>query len=126
MKYVKQIGLIALIAFIGEIFSMTVPLPVPGSVYGMILMLICLCLKIIKLEQIEETADFLVMIMPLLLVSPCVGILDTIPLVKDSIVALVFISFITTVFTMLVTAFVTQILVKVRKKKDPGEGGEEA
>lgn len=121
MKYIKQLAIIGLVSFAGEFLSIVLPMPVPGSVYGMLLLLLCLCLKIIKLDQIEETADYLLLVMPLFFVSPGISIIDTYPLVKDSILFLVLISFVTALLTMVVTGHVTQFLLRHGKKKKEGK-----
>ncbi|MCI8852690.1 MAG: CidA/LrgA family protein [Lachnospiraceae bacterium] len=121
MKYIKQMTVIAGISFVGEFLSTVLPLPVPGSVYGMLLLFLCLCLKIIRLEQVEETADYLLLVMPVFFVSPGISIIDTYPLVKDSILALVLISFVTALLTMVVTGHVTQFLIRhVGRKSKSG------
>ncbi len=124
MKYIKQLAIIGLVSFAGEFLSIILPMPVPGSVYGMLLLLLCLCLKIIKLDQIEETADYLLLVMPLFFVSPGISIIDTYPLVKDSILFLVLISFVTALLTMVVTGHVTQFLLRHGKKRKEGEDHE--
>lgn len=118
MKYAKQLTIIAGVSFLGEFLSIVIPVPVPGSVYGMLLLFLCLCLRIIKLEQVEETADFLLLVMPFFFVAPGISIMETFPLVKDSIVALVLISFVTTLLTMMVTGHVTQLLIRMRRKRE--------
>lgn len=124
MKYAKQLAVIALVSFAGEFLSATLPLPVPGSVYGMLLLFLCLCLKVIRLSQIEDTADFLLLVMPLFFVAPGISIINTYPQVKDSILALVAISFVTALLTMVVTGHVTQFLIRHgKKKKGSKEGG---
>ncbi|MCI8417553.1 MAG: CidA/LrgA family protein [Lachnospiraceae bacterium] len=118
MKYAKQLTIIAGVSFLGEFLSIVIPVPVPGSVYGMLLLFLCLCLRIIKLEQVEETADFLLLVMPFFFVAPGISIMETFPLVKDSIVALALISFVTTLLTMVVTGHVTQLLIRMRRKRE--------
>lgn len=68
MKYIHQFLIIITISFIGELLSILLPFPIPASVYGLIIMLICLFTKIIKLNQIEDVANWLIIIMPLLFV----------------------------------------------------------
>ncbi len=118
MKYAKQLAIIAGVSFLGEFLSIVIPVPVPGSVYGMLLMFFCLCLGILKLSQVEETADFLLLVMPFFFVAPGISIMETFPLVKDSVVALVAISFVTALLTMVVTGHVTQFLIRMRRKKE--------
>ena len=58
MKYMKQFGIILGVTCAGEIIKYFVPLPVPGSIYGLLLMLIFLMSGIIKLEQVKERQNF--------------------------------------------------------------------
>ena len=51
--------MILLFSFIGEFFRMVIPLPVPASVYGLVLLLAALLTGVIKLDQVEGAADFL-------------------------------------------------------------------
>ena len=84
MKYAYQVMIIGGISFAGEILNKLLPLPVPASVYGMVLLLICLCTKVIKLDQIQETADFMLAAMQLVFVGPGVALMESFGLMKDS------------------------------------------
>ena len=75
MKYVKQFWIILLFCALGEGFRVLLPLPIPASVYGLILLLVALLTGSIKLERVEETADFLVEIMPVMFIPAGVGLL---------------------------------------------------
>ena len=118
MKIVKQMMIIATITFVGELLNLILPLPVPGSVYGMILLFLCLQMNIIKLSQIEETADFLIEIIPIMFIAPCVSLMDSIGSIADSIPALVCICIITTITTMAVTGIVAQVIIQKRRKRE--------
>ena len=39
MKYIRQFIIIILISFIGEVLNYLLPLPIPASIYGLVLML---------------------------------------------------------------------------------------
>ena len=64
MKFLRQFMVILLLSFLGEVLKMFVPLPIPASVYGLVLMLVCLMTGILKTSQIKEAAFFLIEIMP--------------------------------------------------------------
>ena len=49
MKYVKEFGIILIVSLVGELLNYFLPLPVPASIYGLVLMFLCLMLGIIKL-----------------------------------------------------------------------------
>ena len=64
MRLMRQFGIIAAMTCIGELMHYFIPLPVPGSIYGLLLMLAALMTGIVKLEQVKETAEFLIDVMP--------------------------------------------------------------
>ena len=51
------------------------PLPVPASVYGLVLLLAALTAGVVKLEQVKETVTYLTCIFPLLFVPAAAGIM---------------------------------------------------
>lgn len=116
MKHVQQFSIILLISVIGELLKTFLPLPVPASVYGMVLLLICLCTKVIKLDQIQETADFMLAAMPLVFVGPGVALMESFGLMKDSLLGILVISVFSTMLVMVLTGMLAQILV--RRKRD--------
>ena len=75
MKYIKQFSIILLISFLGEALHALLPLPIPASVYGLILMLLALLTGLIKPEQISTVADFFISIMPVLFIAPTVALI---------------------------------------------------
>lgn len=60
MKFIKQFSIILLITFLGELLHILIPLPIPASVYGLVLMLIALRSGLVKVEHVKETAVFLI------------------------------------------------------------------
>ncbi len=48
MKYLRQFGIILAVTCAGEIMKYFIPLPIPGSIYGLILMFVLLLAKVIK------------------------------------------------------------------------------
>lgn len=117
MKYIKQFALIALITLIGELCNLLLPLPVPASIYGMILLFLCLQSGILKLSQIEEAADLLLEVMPLFFISPAVSLMNSIGGIKDSIFGILFTCMLSSVIVMAVTGLVTQAVIRHDKKE---------
>ena len=73
MKYVRQFWIILLISAMGEALHVLIPLPVPASVYGLVLMLLCLVTGILKTSQVKEAAFFLIEIMPVMFIPAAAG-----------------------------------------------------
>ena len=117
MKYIKQFALIALLTFIGECLNQLIPLPVPASIYGMVLLFLCLQTGILKLSQIEETADLLLGVMPIFFISPTVSLMSSIGVIKDSLVGVFVICIVSTAVVMVVTGLVAQVVIRHDKKE---------
>ena len=84
MKWMKQFGIILLVSFVGEVLEKWIPLPIPASIYGIILLFLCLKLRIIPHESVHETGKFLIEIMPLMFIPAAVGLLAMVPPVARS------------------------------------------
>lgn len=75
-KYIFQFGRILAFCFLGEVLHVVLPLPVPASVYGLVLLLAALTAGVVKLEQVKETGTYLTGIFPLLFVPAAAGIME--------------------------------------------------
>ena len=96
MKYLTQFLRIAAITLVGELLQRLIPLPVPASVYGLILLFIALCTGVIKLEQVKDAAGFLISILPILFVPTAVGILGNWPVIKNDVIAIFLLALLST------------------------------
>ena len=120
MKWMKQFGIILLISFVGEILEKWIPLPIPASIYGIILLFLCLKLNIIPHEAVHETGKFLIEIMPLMFIPAAVGLLETWDVIAPAWLEDVAVTVISTWVVMIVSGRVTQFVIR-RKRKDVQE-----
>lgn len=117
MKYLKQFGVILLITFLGEILKAVIPLAIPASIYGLVLMLIALQTKLITLEHVQDVGVFLIEIMPIMFIPAAVGLMDSWEVLKPICIPVIIITVLTTVIVMAVTGRVTQLVINVEKRK---------
>ena len=89
MKHFSEISLIATVSFIGELLHYLIPLPVPSSIYGLLLMLLLLVTHIVKLDHVKTTADWLITLMPVMFVGPTVGLIASYDSYKDILLSLI-------------------------------------
>ena len=118
MKYLKQFGIILLIAFAGEVLHALLPLPIPAGIYGIILLFLCLCTKLLPVSAIKETSVFLIEIMPVMFIPAAAGLLDAWPSLAPVWLPVILITVLTTVIVMAVTGRVTQRLLRKGGKKE--------
>ena len=76
MKYLNQFLIILGFSLLGEALQRIIPLPIPASVYGIVLLFLSLCLGLIRVEWVKDAGAFLISILPVLFVAPAVGILE--------------------------------------------------
>ena len=117
MKYIKQLAIIIMVCFAGELVRFIVPLPVPGSIWGLVLMFVLLVTGVIKLEKVETVADFLVDCMPIMFVPGGVGLMRSWSTLKSMLPAAVCSIVLVTPFVMVVTGKVTQKMIEKRESK---------
>lgn len=118
MKYLRQFCIILFFSFLGELLHLIIPIPVPASVYGLILMLAALWSGILKLPQVKEAADFLIEIMPVMFIPAAAGLLDAWPALAPIWLPVILITVLTTVIVMAVTGRITQRLIRKSAKKE--------
>ena len=59
MKYLHEAVIIAAVTFLAEIIKFFLPLPIPASIYGLVLLFILLKSGALKLEQVEHVGGLL-------------------------------------------------------------------
>ena len=114
MKYMKQLGISFAVTCIGEILKYVIPLPIPASIYGLVLMLVLLMSRIVMLEQVQDVADFLIEIMPMMFIPAAVGLLVSWKQLKSMLVPVVVITIVSTIIVMAMTGKVSDFLTKER------------
>ncbi len=112
MKFVKQFGIILVISLIGELLNYLIPLPIPASIYGLVLMLGCLQLHVIPLSEVKETSAFLIEIMPLMFIPAAVGLITSFDILKAHLIAYLVITVVSTFLVMVVSGHVTQLVIR--------------
>ena len=117
MKYVRQFGIILLVSFLGELLHAVLPLPIPASIYGIVLLFTALETKLLKVNDIRETSGFLLEIMPMLFVPAGVGLLEKWELLRPVWLPFVIIIVFSTFAVLAVSGRVTQAVMRARQRK---------
>ncbi len=116
MKLLEQVLRIFIICVLGELVANLLTIPFPGSVLAMILLFLCLALKLIKMEQIDIAADFLLKNMVLLFIPSTVSIISYVGILEDIIFKFLFICIVTTIITFICTAYSVKLTMYIMNK----------
>lgn len=121
MKILRQMGIIFGILFGSHILQKSLGLPIPSTVIGMIILLICLLSGVIKLEMIEEVSKFSLDYLIFFFIPAGVGIMTSVDMIGDKWLSILIVIVLSTIITMVVTGLTVQALAKKSKKKLKGE-----
>ncbi len=118
MKYLKQIVYILAFTLIGQVLEQVVPFPVPGAIWGLVLLFLALCVGLVKVRDVEDVSKFLISFLPVMFVAPSVNLLAYWDVVSAELVPIIVINVLTTLLVFAVSGLVTAWLLK-------GKGGDE-
>ena len=118
MKFLRQFMIILLLSFLGEVLKMFIPLPIPASVYGLVLMLLCLVTGMLKTSQVKEAAFFLIEIMPVMFIPAAAGLIDSWKVLQPLLLPILVITVVITIFVMVVTGKIAQMIAQKRGIKN--------
>lgn len=122
MKYLTQFLRILAFTLAGELLQRLVPLPIPASVYGLVLLFAALNTGLVKLEQVKDAGGFLISILPILFVSPAVGILDNWEAIRGALIPILALTLLSTVLTFGIAGRATQAMMGKEEKPNDGSG----
>lgn len=118
MRIPSQLAIIFAICLAGEFLHRIVGVPLPGNIIGMVLLLILLCLKVLKPEQISGVSGFFLNHLPLFFLPPSIAIMavgDDI-LAKWPLLLVLCITF--TLVTIAAGGLTTQFLIRLQEKRE--------
>lgn len=123
MKWLKQFGIILAISFLGEVLHALLPLPIPASIYGIVMLFLTLECKIIPLHAVKEGSAFLIEIMPVMFIPAAVGLLESWNVLRPNWMAYILITAVTTVLVMGISGLATQWVIRSEKGKEAEKHG---
>ena len=116
MKILRQSAIIAAVCAVAELIKYLLPLPIPASIYGIVLLFAALVLKIIPVSAVKDVSTFLLEIMPMLFIPAAAGLLEAWGILEPNLAAYIVITLVATVAVMVVSGLVTQFFVRKGKK----------
>lgn len=117
MKIIKQIGIVFCVCWVSMVIENLLPFAFPASVIGMILLFVCLLTGRLKMEHIQEKADFLLENMAFFFIPAGVSIINYFDVLKNSVLQLIVICVVSTVVTFAVTAYSVMLTIKIMNRR---------
>lgn len=118
MKIFREFIIILILYFIGDFISKILNIPIPGNILAMILLFLCLCTGVIKLEKVQDISSFFLDHLAFFFIPAGVGLINSFDSIKSSAIQIVIICIITTIIVMSVTGIIVQTTSNILSKKN--------
>lgn len=115
MKFLIQFMIIIAFSFLGELLHYILPLPIPASIYGIVLLFVALELKWVKVKDIRETSSFLIAVMPVMFIPAAVGLIDSWKSIGNFWLEYIIVTVLSTFVVMGVSGWITQFVIQRNK-----------
>lgn len=123
MKFFRESILLLSIYFVGEIISKGLNLPIPGNIIGMILLFILLSTNVLKVEKVENLANFFLEHLAFFFIPAAVGLMTSFASLKGSIFKIILLCILTTIIVISVTAVTVEFICKRKSSGKNNENG---
>jgi len=121
----KQIAIILAVSCAGEVLHYFIPLPVPASIYGLVLIFALLCTHVLKPADVKDAAGFLIEIMPMMFIPIAAGLLDSFDVLRPMLLPVCVIIVVSTVLVFGATGLSAQALIKRENRSAASASGKE-
>ena len=118
MKFLRQFLIILTISFLGEALKYLLPLPIPASIYGMVILFMGLLMGLIRLEWVKDAGKFLIAIMPVMFIPAGVGLMASWGKLKSMLIPVIVVTVVAIITVMFVTGTVSQLIIRMDKKAE--------
>ncbi len=97
---------------------MVLPLPVPASIYGMVLLFVLLLTGALKVNQVKDAGKFLIEIMPVMFIPAGVGLISSWGVLRPILVPVSVITVVSLLTVMIASGTITQWVIRKKRKKE--------
>lgn len=110
----RSIAILYVMLYLGEAINYLFPIGIPSSIWGLLLLFICLVLKLIKKEWLLPSGALLIRYMALLFIPLSVGIIDYFDVLTEQAVSLLIPTVVSTCLVIVMTGLLAEYLYSYR------------
>lgn len=120
MKLFREALIIFGIYLVGELIVSLTHIPIPGNIIGLLLLLLGLCTKVIKVNQVETVANFFLDHLAFFFLPAGVSLMNSFGIIKANIIQIIIVCIITTAIIIASTGLIVQFIVNLLNKDKKG------
>ena len=115
--FLTQAFIFAVIMLISNGIAAIVPIPIPASVVGLVLLFVLLCLKVIKLEQVETLGTSLTSLIGFLFVPSGISVMNLLGVMQQYGEQIALVILLATIILLGATGLFSQLILSVSQKR---------
>ena len=117
-NFFHQVLVLAIILLISKMIENAVPVPMPASVVGLVLLFIALCTGIVKLGEVESVGTALTNNIGFLFVPAGISVINSLDALSTSPILIILMIIVSTILLLLCTGFVSQFFITKLTKRE--------
>lgn len=121
LKYLKQIAYIFVICIAGQFVSNLIGGVVPGNVLALVILFLLLLMKVIPLDSIAHTADFILANMAFFFIPATISIFFEYRSFAENFIKLLVVCLLTTILTSLSAGLTVKYILKYQRRRKEHE-----
>ncbi|HDB3082760.1 TPA: antiholin-like murein hydrolase modulator LrgA [Staphylococcus aureus] len=114
--FFHQVIVIALVLFVSKIIESFMPIPMPASVIGLVLLFVLFCTGAVKLGEVEKVGTTLTNNIGLLFVPAGISVVNSLGVISQAPFLIIGLIIVSTILLLICTGYVTQIIMKVTSR----------
>ncbi|MCY8719758.1 antiholin-like murein hydrolase modulator LrgA [Bacillus sp. S10C12M] len=115
--FLTQAFIFAVIMLVSNMIAAIVPIPIPASVVGLVLLFLLLCLKVIKLEQVETLGTSLTSLIGFLFVPSGISVINSLGVMQQYGLQIVLVILLATIILLGATGLFSQLILSISGKR---------
>ncbi|MDG0766502.1 antiholin-like murein hydrolase modulator LrgA [Bacillus halotolerans] len=115
--FLTQAFIFAVIMLVSNMIAAFVPIPIPASVVGLVLLFLLLCLKVIKLDQVETLGASLTSLIGFLFVPSGISVMNSLGVMQQYGLQIVLVILLATIILLGATGLFSQLILTLSGKR---------
>lgn len=116
LNMIMQIAMLCGISLLGNLIAGVLPLGIPGNILGIFILLILLERKVIRMDKIEQGANFLIAELLLFFIPSAIGIMQYQDVLKGGWMQIAFVIVASTAAVLFFVALTAECLLRLKVK----------
>ncbi|MDF7669771.1 CidA/LrgA family protein [Orbaceae bacterium ESL0721] len=115
-SYIRGLIILTLCLWAGNLLSLILPITIPGSIIGLLLLFFLMVFQLIPSRWIKHSCNLFMRYMTLLFIPAAMGIMDNYALLLQNWVPIIIGCIVSSIIVLIFTAFLTEYLFNYRVK----------